>query len=131
MTAAHGAVAHAHDDHHDEDDPLAHASLHAYLTGFTLAVLLTVIPFAVVMGGAFSSSRITSLVILLVAAVQIWVHVVYFLHMDARAESGWNMLSFIFTLVLLVITLSGSIWIMFHLDHNMMPMSPHDMRNMP
>ena len=60
----------------------------------------------------FPSSRTTALVILALAAVQIVVHIVYFLHLDARSESGWNMLALIFTLVLVVITLSGSIWIM-------------------
>jgi len=63
--------------------------------------------------------------------VQIVVHIIYFLHLDTKSESGWNMLALIFTLVLVVITLSGSIWIMYHLNSNMMPMSPHDMRKMP
>ncbi|VCU69707.1 Cytochrome bo(3) ubiquinol oxidase subunit 4 [Pigmentiphaga humi] len=125
------SVSNHHGQHHGEDDPLAHASLHGYLLGFIFAVILTAIPFIIVMGEAFSSSRITSLVILAIAAVQIVVHVVYFLHLDFRAEEGWNVLAIVFTLVLVVITLSGSIWIMYHLDHNMMPMSPVDMRNRP
>jgi cytochrome o ubiquinol oxidase operon protein cyoD len=122
---------HAGHDHHDEEDPLAHASLHSYLVGFVLAVILTVIPFFIVMGEVFSSSRVTGIVILAIAAVQIVVHIVYFLHMDTESESGWNMMSLIFTLVMVIITLSGSIWIMYHLDHNMMPMSPQEMRTMP
>ncbi|MGN5484581.1 cytochrome o ubiquinol/quinol oxidase subunit IV, partial [Campylobacter coli] len=65
------------------------------------------------------------------AAVQIVVHMVFFLHMNSRSEGGWTMLALIFTLVLVVITLSGSLWVMYHLNHNMMPMSVHDMRNMP
>ncbi|MBV7486635.1 cytochrome o ubiquinol oxidase subunit IV [Bordetella sp. BOR01] len=118
-------------DHGHEEDPLAHASLHGYLLGFVLAAILTAIPFFIVMANVFSSSRVTGLVILAIAIVQIVVHVIYFLHVDFQAEEGWNMLSIVFTLVLVVIALSGSIWIMYHLDHNMMPMSPHDMRNMP
>ncbi|MBO9354683.1 cytochrome o ubiquinol oxidase subunit IV [Bordetella petrii] len=117
--------------HDHEDDPLAHASLHGYLLGFMLAAILTAIPFFIVMANVFSSSRVTALVILAIAVVQVVVHVIYFLHVDFQAEGGWNMLSIVFTLVLVVITLSGSIWIMFHLDHNMMPMPLHDMRNMP
>jgi cytochrome o ubiquinol oxidase operon protein cyoD len=69
------------------------------------------------------------MVILGFAAVQIVVHMVYFLHMNAKSEGGWTMLALIFTLVLVVITLSGSLWVMYHLNHNMMP--AHDMRNMP
>ncbi|MCD0503566.1 cytochrome o ubiquinol oxidase subunit IV [Bordetella petrii] len=117
--------------HDHEEDPLAHASLHGYLLGFVLAAILTAIPFFIVMANVFSSSRVTGMVILAIAIVQIVVHVIYFLHVDFQAEEGWNMLSIVFTLVLVVIALSGSIWIMYHLDHNMMPMSPYDMRNMP
>ncbi len=65
------------------------------------------------------------------AVVQIVVHMVYFLHMNTRSEGGWTMLALIFTIVLVVITLSGSIWVMYHLNANMMPMSPQDMRQMP
>ncbi|ETH00533.1 cytochrome O ubiquinol oxidase, subunit IV [Bordetella pertussis STO1-CHLA-0006] len=117
--------------HHHEDDDGPHGTLASYLTGFVLAAILTAIPFWLVMDGVFASSRTTALVILAFAVVQIVVHLVYFLHMDAKSESGWNMLALIFTLVLVVITLSGSIWIMYHLNSNMMPMSVHDVRNMP
>jgi cytochrome o ubiquinol oxidase operon protein cyoD len=50
--------------------------------------------------------------------------------MNTRSEGGWTMLALIFTVVLVVITLSGSLWVMFHLNHNMMP-TMHDMRQMP
>ena len=59
--------------------------------------------------------------------MQIVVHMIYFLHMNAKSEGGWNMLSLMFTLVLVVITLSGSLWVMYHLNTNMMP----HMRPMP
>lgn len=122
---------HGHDDHHDDDDGAGHGTLKSYLTGFVLAAILTAIPFWLVMDRVFASSRVTGLVILAFAVVQIVVHIIYFLHMDTKSESGWNMLALIFTLVLVVITLSGSIWIMYHLNSNMMPMSTHDMRKMP
>jgi cytochrome o ubiquinol oxidase subunit IV len=68
--------------------------------------------------------------ILALAAVQIVVHMVYFLHMNARSESGWSMMALIFTIVLVVIALTGSLWIMFHLSANMMP-DAATMRGMP
>ena len=52
------------------------------------------------------------------------VHIVYFLHLDTRSQGGWNMLAAIFTVVLVVITIAGSLWVMFHMNANMMPMSP-------
>ncbi|PQZ70474.1 cytochrome o ubiquinol oxidase subunit IV [Achromobacter sp. MYb9] len=129
----HGDHGHGHGGghDHDDDDGAGHGTLKSYFTGFVLAAILTAIPFWLVMDRVFDSSRTTALVILAFAVVQIVVHIVYFLHMDTKSESGWNMLALIFTLVLVVITLSGSIWIMYHLNSNMMPMSTHDMRNMP
>jgi cytochrome o ubiquinol oxidase subunit IV len=118
---------HAHDDH---DSGAPHSTLKGYLTGFVLAVILTAIPFWLVMGKVIGSSTITAIVILAIGVVQIVVHMIYFLHMNGKAEGGWTLLALLFTLVLVVITLSGSLWVMYHLNHNMMP-SMHDMRNMP
>ena len=122
----------AHDDHHHgHDDSAPHATFKGYMTGFVLAVILTAIPFWLVMAKVFDKPNTTALVILAFAVVQIVVHMVYFLHMDAKSEGGWNMLALIFTLVLVVITLAGSLWVMYHMNTNMMPMSVHDMKNMP
>ena len=120
---------HGHDDHHEDDGP--HSTVKGYAIGFVLSVILTVIPFYLVMAKVFDSSSTTALVILGFAAVQIVVHMVYFLHMDSKVEAGWSMLALIFTVVLVVITLSGSLWVMYHLKHNMMPMSTEQMRNSP
>ncbi|MGY4828879.1 cytochrome o ubiquinol oxidase subunit IV [Sphaerotilaceae bacterium SBD11-9] len=117
---------HAHDTHaHDE---IEHVTFKGYATGFVLAVILTAIPFWLVMGKVFDKSSTTALVILAFAAVQIVVHMIYFLHMNAKSQGGWTMLALIFTLVLVVITLSGSLWVMYHLNTNMMPV--HSMPGM-
>ena len=127
---------HAGEDHHHAHSlgdaaGAPHATLGGYLTGFVLSVVLTAIPFWLVMGKVFERPNVTTLVILAFAAVQIVVHMVYFLHMSPRSEGGWTMLALIFTVVLIVITLTGSLWIMFHLNDNMMPMSPQQMRVAP
>jgi cytochrome o ubiquinol oxidase operon protein cyoD len=126
MSEAHDV--HDHDPHVEDD---LHISLKGYMTGFILSVVLTAIPFWLVMGKVFDKPGTTAIVILAFAAVQIVVHMVYFLHLNAQSQGGWNMLALIFTVVLVVITLSGSLWVMFHLNHNMMPASMHEMRNMP
>jgi cytochrome o ubiquinol oxidase operon protein cyoD len=139
MSAHDNHAAHAgHGHDHDHGEGADHGSLKGYMTGFVLAVLLTAIPFWLVMGKVFDKSSTTALVVLAIAAVQIVVHMVYFLHMNTRAEGGWSMLALIFTVMLVVIMLSGSIWVMYHLDHNMMPgMMPDaahtmsEMRKMP
>jgi len=124
-------VPHQGADHgHGHEDEAAHGTLRGYLTGFLLAVLLTAIPFWLVMGEVFDDTRLTGFLVMGFAVAQIVVHMVYFLHMNSRSENGWTMLALIFTIVIVVITISGSLWVMYHLNTNMMPM-PHDMRNMP
>ena len=78
-----------------------------------------------------ANSNVAAMVVLAFAAVQIVVHMVFFLHMNPRSEGGWNMLALIFTAVLVVIVLSGSLWVMHHLNTNMMPMNPHEARIQP
>ena len=131
VTPAH-AAGHGHDDHHHgHDDGAPHATLKGYVVGFVLSVILTAIPFWLVMGQVFASSTVTTFVILGFAIVQIYVHMVFFLHMTSKAEGGWTWMSLIFTVVLVVITLSGSLWVMYHLRTNMTLPSPEQMRNMP
>jgi cytochrome o ubiquinol oxidase operon protein cyoD len=117
----------AEDPHHDDGIP--HVSVREYLNGFVLSVVLTAIPFALVMTKTFSDSRVAAVVLLLFAAVQVVVHMVYFLHMNTKSEGGWNLLALVFTAVLVVIVLSGSLWVMYHLNSNMMP-GVHDMQEM-
>jgi cytochrome o ubiquinol oxidase operon protein cyoD len=126
--AAHGG----HGDHHgDHDDGAPHATVKGYLTGFILSLILTAIPFWIVMGNVFDKSSTTAFVILAFAAVQIVVHMIYFLHMNAKSEHGWTMLALIFTVVVVVITLSGSLWVMYHMNHNMIPGMMNETHKMP
>ncbi|MDX1802548.1 MAG: cytochrome o ubiquinol oxidase subunit IV [Alcanivorax sp.] len=108
-----------HDDHHNEEFP--HSSFSGYMIGFALSVILTVIPFWMVMTDALSSTAATITIILGLALVQIVVHMVYFLHMNFHSQGGWNMLSLIFTGILVFITILGSLWVMYHMNVNMMP----------
>lgn len=120
---------HGHHDHHGHDEGI-HASMSEYVKGFVLSVILTAIPFGLVMGKVFANPATTTAVILGFALVQILVHMRYFLHMNAHSEGGWNLLALIFTTVLVVIALSGSLWVMYHLNHNMMP-AMQDMHTQP
>ena len=122
MSASHSASSDASHDGHTHGAEGNHGSFKGYVTGFVLSVLLTAIPFWLVMGHVFTQRSTTVLVLFAFAAVQIVVHMVYFLHMSSRAEGGWSMLALLFTAVLVVITLSGSVWVMYHLNTNMMPM---------
>ncbi|MBZ9846985.1 cytochrome o ubiquinol oxidase subunit IV [Mesorhizobium sp. CA14] len=122
--------AHDHADHDHTHGGAAHGSLRGYLIGFVLSVILTAIPFWMVMTGALDNKQATAIIIMAFAVVQIVVHMVFFLHMNPASEGGWSMLALIFTVTLVVIVLSGSLWVMYHLNANMMP-ALHEMREMP
>ena len=117
--------------HGDTTPHGTHGTFRGYMTGFVLAVILTAIPFWLVMGNILNNTMTTSIVIMALAAVQIVVHMIYFLHMNTKSEGGWTFLALAFTLTLVVITLVGSIWVMYHLDENMMPMTPHEALQQP
>jgi len=105
-------MAHAHATTADHE--AGHGSLGSYLTGFGLAVVLTLIPFVLVMTGALTGPS-TLVVIFAAAIVQILVHLHYFLHLDSSSGQRWNMLAFLFTLTVIVLLVGGSIWIMYNL----------------
>ena len=108
-------------DHHEEQGGAFHATLKGYLTGLILSVILTAIPFWLVMGHVIKSPAATGLVIMAFAGVQIIVHMIYFLHLDFRSENGWTALATIFTVIVVFIVLVGSVWVMYHANANMMP----------
>jgi cytochrome o ubiquinol oxidase operon protein cyoD len=128
-TNAHAGHDHSHDHSHGHDEGRDHGSKSSYLTGFVLSVILTAIPFWLVMTNALANTNWTIAIVVALAAVQIIVHMIYFLHMNTKSDGGWTMMALIFTVIVLAIALTGSIWVMFHLTSNMMPM--HDMSQMP
>ncbi|MGV3573509.1 MAG: cytochrome o ubiquinol oxidase subunit IV [Devosia sp.] len=121
---------HAHPNPHTSGHGHDHGTRRSYLIGFALSVVLTAIPFWLVMADVIADTMIATLVIMAFGVVQIFVHMVYFLHMNTKSEGGWTMMAAIFTIIVIVIALSGSLWVMYHLNTNMMPghiMNPADM----
>ncbi len=97
----------------------SHGSYKSYITGFILSIILTVIPFWMVMGSDLSKATIV-LGIVAFAVVQILVHLVFFLHMNTSSEERWNLMAFVYTVIVIGVLVGGSLWIMLHLQHNMM-----------
>ena len=82
------AAAHAHEGPHEIEMP--HASMRDYVIGFVLSVILTAIPFWLVMTMPLSAGA-TGAIIMGFAVVQIVVHMIFFLHMTPKAEGGWSL----------------------------------------
>jgi cytochrome o ubiquinol oxidase operon protein cyoD len=115
MSAPTDTDLHAHGDEH------GHGSRSSYLIGFALSAILTLIPFWLVMARPIADPVTIAVAVIVFAVAQILVHTVCFLHVNTSGEGGWTLLAYLFTAVLLVITIAGSLWIMYHLNTNMMP----------
>ena len=106
---------------HDEPDyGTGHKTFGIYLFGFIACIVLTLIPFAAVMYHPFSHGH-TFLIMIVSAIFQFFVQVICFLRLNTKSEQGLiNVLSFMFSIVVLLVLIGGSLWIMYHLNYNMM-----------
>jgi cytochrome o ubiquinol oxidase subunit IV len=93
----------------------SHGSRKSYVTGFILAVVLTLIPFALVISGA-GSHEVAFIGVVAAAIAQILVHLHFFLHLDTSSAQRWNLNAILFTAVIMAIIMVGTLWIMSHLS---------------
>lgn len=96
-----------------------HITTGSYLVGFGLAVLLTLVSFGLVMSGVLPQSA-TLYAIFAAAALQVVVHLHYFLHLDGSKAQRWNLFAILFTALIIAIVVGGSIWIMYSLNYRTM-----------
>jgi cytochrome o ubiquinol oxidase operon protein cyoD len=91
-----------------------------YLIGLGLAMLLTVVAFFISRTTlVWQPSIPVALVVLAIA--QMGVHLVFFLHMTTGPDNANNVMALAFGVLIVLLLLTGSLWIMAHLNHNMMP----------
>ncbi|MDP5280051.1 cytochrome o ubiquinol oxidase subunit IV [Sphingomonas sp. DG1-23] len=129
--AVHAPADHGHHDTQGHGAAHAPLSRRGYVIGFLISVVLTAIPFWLVMTGVLQDAQTTAIIIVAFAVAQIIVHTVAFLHVNTRSEGGWTLLAYIFTGVIVLIVIAGSLWIMYHINSNMMPMPSAEMSAQP
>lgn len=114
----------------DEDDLLdvAPGSPHnnilsesvSYIIGLALALILTGVSFWVASTSVLWAPGIaTGLVVLAIA--QIGIHLVFFLHITSGPDNTNNVLALAFGVLIVFLVMIGTIWIMAHMNANMMP----------
>jgi cytochrome o ubiquinol oxidase operon protein cyoD len=91
-------------------------SLKSYTAGLLLSVVLTLIPFALIMSGVVDRSA-TLFWIFGAAILQIVVQLHFFLHLDRSSAARWNVLALIFTSLIVTLFVGGTIWIMVHMNY--------------
>lgn len=109
------------------------ASLRSYFWGFVLSVVLTLAAYILVEIHINSLHEIIphSILIpavLILAVIQLLVQLIFFMHLASENGPRWKLAVFISTIGIILIIVVGGIWIMNHLNYNMMA-SPSQMNN--
>jgi cytochrome o ubiquinol oxidase operon protein cyoD len=94
-------------------------SLRPYVIGFVLALVLTAIPFALVVGHVVPPFA-ALVIIAILAVIQVAVHLRFFLHIDLRSTPRENLIALAFAALLIFVMVGGSLWIMINLNARMM-----------
>lgn len=97
----------------------SHGSYKSYIIGFVLSILLTFLAYFLVVQGKMEGFNPYVLLGIL-ASLQFIVQLIFFLHLASEEKPRWNLQSFVFTFISVVILVVGSLWVMYSLDYNMM-----------
>jgi cytochrome o ubiquinol oxidase operon protein cyoD len=112
----------------DADDQSIGAGVRNYLIGFFLAAAFTVASFWVASGTNLVYAPGVAMALAALAIGQMGVHLAFFLHITTGSDNTNNALALAFGVLIVGIVIAGSLWIMYHLNMNMM--MPHEMLDM-
>jgi cytochrome o ubiquinol oxidase subunit IV len=92
-----------------------------YLVGLGLATLLTIVSFFIAQTTLVWTPSIP-VALCVLAIAQMGVHLVFFLHITTGPDNANNVMALAFGVLIVLLLIVGSLWIMMHMDQNMMPM---------
>jgi cytochrome o ubiquinol oxidase operon protein cyoD len=107
------------DQYIDADD--TPEGVQSYLIGLGLATLLTVVSFFIA-GTTLVWGPSIPVALTVLAIAQMGVHLTFFLHITTGPDNVNNVMALAFGVLIVFLIMAGSLWIMSHLNHNMMPM---------
>ena len=93
--------------------------IRSYAIGLVAAAILTAASFALVQFDIVWGPAVPAALVAL-AIGQMGVHLVFFLHITTGPDNSNNVLALLFGVLIVALVLLGSIWIMGHLNHNLM-----------
>lgn len=93
--------------------------IRSYAIGLVAAAILTAASFALVQFDIVWGPAVPAALVAL-AIGQMGVHLVFFLHITTGPDNTNNVLALLFGVLIVALVLLGSIWIMGHLNHNLM-----------
>jgi cytochrome o ubiquinol oxidase operon protein cyoD len=93
----------------------------SYLIGLGLATLLTIVSFFIA-GTTLVWGPSIPVALAVLAIAQMGVHLAFFLHITTGPDNLNNVMALAFGVLIVFLIIVGSLWIMAHMNHNMMPM---------
>ncbi len=90
-----------------------------YIFGLLCALVLSGMAYVIVVERWFESNAITMTVLLLLAALQLFIQLVCFLHLGMNDRSRTRTFTIVFTLIMMLVIVVGSLWVMRNLDYRM------------
>ncbi|WMC20235.1 MAG: cytochrome o ubiquinol oxidase subunit IV [Enterobacteriaceae bacterium PSpyr] len=96
-------------------------SIKNYYFGFILSLICTIIPF-ILIKSKFFNKTIKTFLIIIMSILQIIIHFKFFLHINNSNQEKINLITLIFTIIIILILVVGSTFIMFNLNKNMLLM---------
>jgi cytochrome o ubiquinol oxidase subunit IV len=92
-----------------------------YALGLALAVVLTAASFWV-RGTHLVYGPSLAVALLVLAVAQMGIHLIFFLHITTDPDNANNVLALAFGVLIVCLIVFGSLWVMEHLNHNMVSM---------
>ena len=105
-------------------------TLHKYILGFCLSILLTTLAFGLsyiheLSGHIFPTHETAVPVLVLLAVAQLFVQLILFLHIGKESNPRWNLAALVFAVIIVTILVGGTLWIMNNLAHGQMHEEPN------
>jgi cytochrome o ubiquinol oxidase operon protein cyoD len=95
-----------------------HTSYKSYFIGFFISIILTLASYYIVTQKLLGECN-TYISIVSLAVVQLFIQIVYFLHINSEGKPRWNLISMIAAIAMVVIVVAGSVWVMYNMNANM------------
>jgi len=92
-------------------------TLNAYIIGLVGSLILTLLAFAAVYFRTYPTSA-TYIIVSVLAIIQLFVQSICFLRLNASTKGRWNLLAFLFVIMIISFIAGGSLWIMHHLNEH-------------
>lgn len=107
-------------DKHTHASSEEHGTAVSYVIGFVLSLIFTIIPYYLVVNKVLTGNALL-VTILVIAVWQMFIQIIFFLHLGRGPKPLYNIVFFIFTAGTIILVVGASLFIMKNLYDNMLP----------